>query len=166
MESAEPWYASPCIVELGQFIYNKICWINALLYNPMTKVFPSEGGLGIFTDRDQRSIFLSFEFQKSVFLGALLRAAVFFGLLDKRCIFKCFIFLAVYFWLKFYTPGTSVITVFHYDQIVLNFCQINSVFGGYFLGFCFSESIFWVFCQWQSVFLGRPGIPSSVNPCL
>ena len=27
------------------------------------------GGLGIFTDRDQQSIFLGFEFRKSVFLG-------------------------------------------------------------------------------------------------
>ena len=32
-----------------------------------------------------------------------------------------------------YAPGTSVITVLHYyHHIVLNFCQMNSVFGGYF----------------------------------
>ena len=41
--------------------------------------------------------FLGFEFRKSVFFWVLLRAAVFFGLLDKCCIFKCFIFLTVFF---------------------------------------------------------------------
>ena len=46
------------------------------------------GGLGIFTDRDQRSILLGFEFRKSVIFLALLTAAVFFGLLDKCCIFN------------------------------------------------------------------------------
>ena len=39
------------------------------------------GGLGIFTDRDQLSISLSFKFRKSFFLWVLLTAAVFFGLL-------------------------------------------------------------------------------------
>ena len=36
------------------------------------------GGLGIFTDRNQRSIFLGFEFRESVFLGVLVTAAVSF----------------------------------------------------------------------------------------
>ena len=44
------------------------------------------GGLGIFTDRDQRSIFLGFEFQESVFFWILVTAAVSFGLLTKSCI--------------------------------------------------------------------------------
>ena len=52
------------------------------------------GGLGIFTDRDQLSIFLSFEFRKSVFFWVLLTAAVFFW----AFIFKCSIFLTVFFW--------------------------------------------------------------------
>ena len=90
------------------------------------------GGLGIFTDRDQRSIFLGFEFRKSVLFGVLLTAAAFLGLLDKCCIFKCFRFLKVLFWFKFYAPSTSLISVLHYYHIVLNFCQTNSVFGGYF----------------------------------
>ena len=33
---------------------------------------------------------------------------------------------------QFYAPGTSVITVLHCYHIVLNFCQMNSIFGGYF----------------------------------
>ena len=37
------------------------------------------GGLDIFTDRDQQSIFVSFEFRKSAFFWVLLAAAVFFG---------------------------------------------------------------------------------------
>ena len=66
------------------------------------KSFP-RGGLSIFTDRDQRSIFLGFEFRKSVFSWVLLTAAVFFlgWLLDKCCIFKCFIFLTVFFGFSF-----------------------------------------------------------------
>ena len=38
------------------------------------------GGLGIYTDRDQRSIFFwgGFECRKSVFFGVLINAAVFF----------------------------------------------------------------------------------------
>ena len=36
------------------------------------------GELGIFTDRDQRSIFLGFEFRESVFFWVLVTAAVFF----------------------------------------------------------------------------------------
>ena len=38
------------------------------------------------------------------------------------------------FWIQFYVPGTSVITVINYYHIVLSFCQMNSVFflGGYF----------------------------------
>ena len=33
---------------------------------------------------------------------------------------------------QLYAPDTSVITVIHYYHIVLNFCQMNSVYGGYF----------------------------------
>ena len=47
-------------------------------------------------------------------------------------------------WVQFYAPGTSVITILYYSCIVLNFCQMDSVLGGYFLGFCFLESIFLV----------------------
>ena len=37
---------------------------------------------------------------------------------------------------------------------------------GIFLGFCFSASIFWVFCQLQSILLGTSEIPNSADPCL
>ena len=56
-------------------------------------------GLGIFTDRNQRSIFWVLNFKNlCVFFGGgggLLRAAVFF--FGCYCIFKCFIFLTVSF---------------------------------------------------------------------
>ena len=55
------------------------------------------GGHGIFTDRNQREYFWGFEFRTSVFFWLLLTSALFFGLLDKCCIFKCFIFLTVFF---------------------------------------------------------------------
>ena len=55
------------------------------------------GGLGIFTDRNQRSILLGFEFRKFVFFWVLVTDAVFFRLLNKCCILKCFIFLTVFF---------------------------------------------------------------------
>ena len=77
---------------------------------------------------------------------------------------KCFIFLAVFCWVQFYAPGTSVITVFHYYHIVLNFCQMNKVFGGYFLGFCFWESIFECSVSGKVFFLGSSEIPNSADP--
>ena len=57
------------------------------------------GELGIFTDRDQGSIFWGFEFRKSVFFGGgvLVTAALFLGFLNKCSILKCFIFLTVIF---------------------------------------------------------------------
>ena len=39
---------------------------------------PKWGGSGIFTDRDQQSIFMGFEFQKSVFFELLVTATVYF----------------------------------------------------------------------------------------
>ena len=51
------------------------CWFITVL---------SPGGrLGIFTDSDQWSIFLGFEFREPVFFWILDTAAVFFGLLNK-----------------------------------------------------------------------------------
>ena len=47
------------------------------------------GGLGIFTGRDQRSIFGGFEFRNLYFLGTV-TTAVFFGLSNGYCILKCF----------------------------------------------------------------------------
>ena len=124
------------------------------------------GGLDIFTDRDQRSIFLGFEFQESAFFWVLLTVAVFFGLLDKCCIFKCSIFLTVFFGVQFYAPGTSVITVLHYYRIVLNFCNEQGfwrvlfrvlLFGKYFMGCSVSGKVF---------FGGTSKIPNFADPCL
>ena len=51
------------------------------------------GGLGISTNRDQRSIFLGFESRMSVFFWVLVTDAVFFfGLLNNCCISEYFIF--------------------------------------------------------------------------
>ena len=114
------------------------------------EIRPPRGVLGIFTDRGQRSILGGFEFRKSVFFGYCSHLLYFCGLLDKALLLCVLYFLTICFWLKFYAPGVSVITVRHCYHIMLNFCQMSSVFGGYFLEFCFPESIFWVFCQWQS----------------
>ena len=67
------------------------------VHRPTTSRVPKTpgGGLGRFTDRDQRSI-LGFEFQNLYFLGTAQSCCI-FSLLDKCCIFKCFIFLTVFF---------------------------------------------------------------------
>ena len=70
------------------------------------------------------------------------------------------------FWVQSYAPSTSVITVLHYYHIVLNVCQINSVYRGYFLGFCFLESIFWDVLSVAKFFLGSSEIPNSADLCL
>ena len=74
--------------------------------------------------------------------------------------------LAVFCWVQYYAPCTSVITVLHYYHIVLNFCQMNCVFKGYFLEFGFSENIFWVSSFSGKVYLGSSEIPNSADPCL
>ena len=51
--------------------------------------YAPRGGLYIYTDRDQQSIDVGFEFRKSVFLWVLVEAALFFVLSNKCCIFKC-----------------------------------------------------------------------------
>ena len=59
-------------------------------------------------------------------------AAVFFGLLNKSCILKCFILSTVFFWVQFYSPSASVIMGLHFYHIMLDFCEMNSVFEGTF----------------------------------
>ena len=55
----------------------------------------SGGGLGIFTDRGQRSFFFflggGVESRMSVFFWVLVTDAVFLGLLNNCCISECFI---------------------------------------------------------------------------
>ena len=57
--------------------------MNAVLSNRCSCSKTTEtpgGGLGIYTDRDQRSIFGGFEFRKSVFLGGTGQSCcIFFG---------------------------------------------------------------------------------------
>ena len=71
------------------------------------------GGLSVFTDRDQRSIFTGFEFRKSVFLGGTGNSCcILFGSLNECCTLKGFEFSTV-FLCQFYSPGTSVNTALH-----------------------------------------------------
>ena len=55
------------------------------------------GGLGIYTDRDQRSILFGFEFRKSVFFWVLVKAAVFFGGFQINAVFLSVLCLQRYF---------------------------------------------------------------------
>ena len=71
-------------------------------------------------------------FENLYFLGVLVTAPVFFGLLNKRCILKSFICSTVSFWFQFYSPGASIIIGLHYYPIILDFCEMNSVFQGIF----------------------------------
>ena len=75
---------------------------------------------------------MGFEFREFVFFWVLVTAAVFFGLLNKRCILKCFICSTVFFWFQFYSLGASIIMSLHYYHIMLDFCEVNSVFEGSF----------------------------------
>ena len=54
----------------------------------------------------------------------------------------------------------------HDHHIMLDFCEMNSVFEGIFLGFCFSESIFLGFLLVAKYFLGRSEVPNFADPCL
>ena len=56
------------------------------------------------------------------------------------------------FLVQFYAPSTSVITVLHYYNIVVNFCQMNSILEDILGGFAFQKVFFFVFCQ--SIFFG------------
>ena len=89
------------------------------------------GGFGVFTDRDQRSIFFGFEFRESVR----------FGLLNKICILKCFILSKVFlgpvlFTRCFNNHGSPLLS--HDAWVSRN----EKCIWGHFLGFCFSESLF------------------------
>ena len=108
-----------------------------------------------------RSIFWDFEFRKSVFLGTGHSCCIFW-LSNECCIFKCFTFSTVFF-VMFYSADIRVNTIFHHYHTVLNFRQMNRVQEGYFSGFSFLGSIFWICCQWQSIFLDHSEIPSSAG---
>ena len=108
---------------------------------------------------------MGFEFQESVFFLGAGHSCCVFGLLNKSCILKCFIFSTVFFWVRFYSPGASIIMGLHYYH-VLDFCEMNSVFecifrvllfGKYFFGFSVSGKVFfWVVQKY----------PTPLIPCL
>ena len=69
------------------------------------------------------------------------------------------------FWLKFYAPGTLVITALHYYHIVLNFCQLNSVLEGFFRVLLFGKYFLGVMSV-AKYFLAGTKISNSANPYL
>ena len=76
------------------------------------------GGLGIFTDRDLRSIFLGFEFQEPIFFGYWSQLLYFWGLLNKSCILKCFIFsnsivLGLVLFIRYFSNHGSPLLSYH-----------------------------------------------------
>ena len=74
---------------------------------------------------------MGFEFRESVFFWVLVTAAVFFGLSNKSCTLNRFMFSAVFFGVQFYSPGALIMSL-HYYHVMLDFCEINSVFEGIF----------------------------------
>ena len=55
------------------------------------------GGLGIFTNRDQRVSLGVLNFENLYFVEYWSPLLYFFGFLNKSCILKCFIFSTVFF---------------------------------------------------------------------
>ena len=98
-------------------------------------------------------VFLGFSISKICFFGGTGHSCCIFGLLNKSCIWKCFIFSTVFFWVQFYSPGASIIMGPYYYRIMHDFCEMNSVFEGIFrvlllesifLGFLLVAKYFWV----------------------
>ena len=76
------------------------------------------------------------------------------------CIFNN-IFNAVLF-----TRYLNTDTVTHGHHIMPNLHSMSCVFGGYFLGICFLESIVLISLSVAKYFLGHSEIPNSADPCL
>ena len=70
-------------------------WKFFVCSSPILK--PRAGGLDIFTYRDQRSIFLGFEFGKSVFLGYWSELLYFFGGCQTNAVFLSVLRFRQYF---------------------------------------------------------------------
>ena len=132
------------------------------------------GGLGIFTDKNQRISGVYFgvlNFENLYFFGYWSQLLCFLGLLNKRCILKCFICSTVFFWFQFYSPDASIIMGLHYCHIMLDFCEVNRVLR-VFLGLCFRK-VFFFGGGWREGFLlvakhfwGHSEMPNSADPCL
>ena len=75
------------------YVFLKLFLENALAVRPCNCKAPGDG-LGIFTDRDQRSIFCVLHFENLYFLVTGHSSCIFFflggGLLNKRYIFRVF----------------------------------------------------------------------------
>ena len=71
-------------------------------------------------------------FENLYFFGYWSQPLYFFGLQNRSCILKCFIFSTVFFRVQFYSPGASIIMGLHYYHVILDFCEMNSVFEGIF----------------------------------
>ena len=71
------------------------------------------------------------------------------------------------FWVQLYSPGTSIIMGLYYYHIMIDFCELNSVFEGIFLGFLLVAKYFFGFSvSGKVIFLGRSEIPNSADPFL
>ena len=79
--------------------------------------------------------------------------------------FKLFICSTVVFWFQFYSPDVSAIMGLHYYHIMLDFCEMNSVFTVFFRVLLFGK-YFFGFSVSGKVFLGRSEIHNSADPCL
>ena len=55
-----------------------------------------------------------------------------FWLLNKKLYFKVFHIFNTIFWVQFYSPGGSIIMGLNYYHIMLDVCEMNSIFEGIF----------------------------------
>ena len=69
------------------------------------------------------------------------------------------------FWVQFYSPSVSIIMGLHYHHIMLDFCEMNSVFEVFFGVLLFGKYVLG-FLLVAKYFLGRSETPNSANPCL
>ena len=68
---------------------------------------------------------------------------------------------------QFYSPGASIIMGLHYCHIMLDFCEMSSVFEGIFRVLFFRKFFFfWFSVSGRVLVLGRLEIPNSADPCL
>ena len=93
------WESLPVFHWLSFRVVNGLLW-PLTVFQSLSFKFP-RGGLVIFTDRDQRSIFWVLNFENLYFFGYWSQLLHCFGLLNKCCILKCFLFLTVFFGYSF-----------------------------------------------------------------
>ena len=101
-----------------------------------------------------RVLFWVLNFENLYFFGYWSQLLYFFGLSDKSCILKYFIFSTVFFGFQFYSPSASIIMGLHYYHIMLDFCEMNSVFEGIFWVLLFGKYFLRGFLLVAKYFLG------------